>query len=244
MIPTAISLGRIMVGSVIVGLIGLYSVVIQSSDPETAMRLEPRSGVTTLNEKFTVSIMVDSKIAVNAFSGQLNYDPKIIKVNEIQYNTSIADLWVEEPWYSNGDGTIKFAGGTTVPGGFTGSGSLLEISFTPIASGEVSLNLNAARIFIHDGFGTEANLTDSVDALFTVAAILDQAQLVVDTQSKSKITVMPDASFFDLNNDGKINLSDISIFMLNMLGNDTRFDFNQDGHVNTTDLSLLLEARE
>lgn len=232
-----------MVGSVIVGLFGLYSLVIKSTDPETGMRLEPTSGVTTLNKEFTVSVLVDSKIAVNAFSGQLLYNPQIIKVNEIQYNTSIADLWVEEPWYSNGEGTIQFAGGTTLPGGFTGSGSLLQISFTPIAVGEAQLSLNQARIFIHDGFGTEATLTDSVDGLFTVAAILNQAQLVIDTESKGKIAVIPNSSNFDLNNDGKINLGDISIFMLNILGNNPRFDFNQDGSVNTIDLSLLLEAR-
>lgn len=231
-----------MVGSVIIGLIGLYSVIIQSTDPEAAIRLEPYSGTTTINENFTVSVMVDSKIAVNAFSGQLNYDPKVIEVNKIQYNTSIADLWVEEPWYSNGDGTIKFAGGTTAPGGFTGSGSLLEISFTPIASGEAPLNLNEARIFIHDGFGTEANLTDSVDALFTVSAIENQAQLVLDTRSKGKVIVKPDATYFDLNNDTKINLADVSIFMLNILSDDYRFDLNQDGNINTTDLSLLLQA--
>jgi len=243
MIPTAITLGRVMVGSVILGLFGLYSLVIQSTDPETEMRLEPRSGVTTLNKEFIVSVLVDSTIAVNAFSGQLLYDPEIIRVNKIEYNTSIANLWIEEPWYSNGDGTIKFAGGTTAPGGFTGSGSLLKINFTPIATGEAQLKLNHARIFIHDGFGTEADLNESIDALFTVAAIKNQAQLVVDTESKGRITVISDTSPFDLNNDDIINLADISIFMINILGNNSRFDFNQDGQVNTTDLSLLLEAR-
>lgn len=233
-----------MVGSVIIGLISLYSVILQSTDPETAMRLSPRSGTTTINEAFTVSVLVDSKIAVNAFSGNISYNPKIIRINEIKYNTSIADLWVEEPWYSNGDGTIKFAGGTTAKGGFTGSGSLLEINFTPIANGEAQLNLNDAQIFIHDGFGTEANLSESIDALFTVEAIKDQAQLVIDSQSKGKITVLPATTSFDLNDDQKINLVDISIFMLNMLSNDSRFDFNQDGRINTTDLSLLLEARD
>ena len=233
-----------MVGSVIFTLIGVYSLVIQSNDPETEMHLEPRSGVTTLNEKFTISVLVDSDIAVNAFSGQLSYNPKIIEVSEIKYNTSIADLWVEEPWYSNGDGTIQFAGGTTAPGGFTGSGSLLEIIFNPIASGEAQISLNTAQIFIHDGFGTEANITQNIDSLFTVTAIEKQAKLVVDSQSKGTITIITDASRFDLNNDQKINLADISIFILNLLSNNPRFDFNQDGHVNTTDLSLILEAQD
>ena len=136
-----------MAGSVIIGLIGLYSLVIQDTDPETEMRLEPHSGVTTLNEKFTISVLVDSKIAVNAFSGQLSTNPKIIEVSEIKYNNSIANLWVEEPWYSNGDGTIKFAGGTTAPGGFSGKGSLLEITFTPITIGEAQINLNTANFY-------------------------------------------------------------------------------------------------
>lgn len=233
-----------MVSSVIIALIGVYSLVIQSTNPETEMRLEPRSGVIIYKENFTVSVLVDSKIAVNAFSGQIIYDPEIIKVNEIRYNISIADLWVEEPWYSNGDGTIQFAGGTTAPGGFVGKGSLLELSFTPVASGEASLNLNEARVFVHDGFGTEADLAGSIDALFTIEAIENQAKLVVDSQSKGKITIVPEGSHPDLNNDGRIDLVDISIFMINILGNNSRFDFNQDGQVNTTDLSVLLEARD
>lgn len=244
MIPATVTLGRVMVGSVIVGIIGLYSLVITSVDPETEMFINPQSGVITLDEEFTVSVLVNSSIPVNAFSGQLNYNPEILEVNEIEYNTSIADLWVEEPWYSNGDGTIQFAGGTTALGGFTGEGTLLKISFTPIAIGKASLDLESARVFMHDGFGTEANLAESVDALFTIAAIESQAKLILDTDSKGKISVVPETTTFDLNNDGKVNLGDVSIFMLNMLGSNARFDFNQDGKVNTTDLSLLLEVRD
>ena len=47
----------------------------------------------------------------------------------------------------------------------------------------------------------------------------------------------------DLNGDGRQSISDISIFMINMAGDDPRYDFNLDGAVNTKDLSILLNAR-
>lgn len=233
-----------MVGGVIVGLIGLYSLVIQSPIHETEMLLDPRTGILTLDKEFTVSVVVSSKVAVNAFSGEIKYNPEVIEVSSIEYNTSIADLWVEEPWYSNGEGTIKFAGGTTRAGGFIGEGSLVEINFVPTAIGEASLVLSSARVFIHDGFGTEAEINDSVDALFTIGNIQENAQLVLDTKDSSELDVVPATTNFDLNNSGKIGLGDISVFMLNILGNNPRYDFNQDGLVNTADLSLLLQALE
>jgi hypothetical protein len=47
----------------------------------------------------------------------------------------------------------------------------------------------------------------------------------------------------DLNEDGKQTISDVSIFMINMVGDDPRFDFNRDGDVDAKDLSIMMSAQ-
>jgi len=60
---------------------------------------------------------------------------------------------------------------------------------------------------------------------------------------KNSFNIIPETTNYDLNGDGKIGLSDISIFMANFFTYNPRFDFNNDSKVNTADLSMLLEAR-
>lgn len=70
-----------------------------------------------------------------------------------------------------------------------------------------------------------------------------EPRLSTGTQSK-KVTlyeVLEKAPSTDLNNDGKQTIADISIFMLNIVGNNARYDFNLDGSVDLRDLTILLE---
>lgn len=244
MVPLHIA--RLLIGSVIIGALGIYATVGLSLSNKTTstITLSPALGTVVLNQSFEVAVLVTSDVPVNAYSGIVTFDPAVLSVSQIDYNTSIADVWIEEPWYSNGDGTVTFAGGTTATGGFTGSESLVTITFTPRSLGNAAITLTDAHLYEHDGFGTEVNLSDTIDALFTVTSLSGRARVVAQNSEDRMVRIVATSPSPDLNQDGAVTLVDISIFMLNFFSTAGRFDFNQDGTINTSDLSIILNAME
>lgn len=234
-------LAQVLVASLIAGILGLTSFIIApDSDIEADMRLLPTAGVLKVDETIQVSVVVSAGVPVNVFKGLVRFNPNTLSVSKIDYNTSIADLWAEEPWYSNGDGTINFIGGTTRPGGFTGEGSLVTITFKATALGESRISMDEARILKHDGLGSEATLGQPIDAIFAVeeSALTDNTVLAT-TVSGPLVSVVPETPDTDLNDDGKQSMVDVSIFMTDLVSQNSRSDFNADGTINLKDLSIL-----
>jgi hypothetical protein len=234
-----------LLAGVIVAFVSLMSVVlVTGDDPLADMRIEPLSGVMHEGETLTVRIVVSAEVPVNVFKGELQFDHTKLRVESIDYNTSIADLWAEKPWYENGDGTINFIGGTTREGGFLGTGDLMTITFVSTGLGPAVMSIIEARILAHDGLGTDVPLTEPIDALFTV----DENRLAGETiaqpaPSPSAIAVIREGAQTDLSGDGKQGIADLSIFMVGMVTGDTELDFSGDGKVNLSDLSILMSAQ-
>lgn len=241
MFPLPIGRALLMSGAVIaLGLGGILALPL-SLMPEVDIRIEPHLHVVTVGEPFTINIVVESSTPVNVFTGELQFDESVLAVDSISYNTSIADLWAETPWYSNGEGTLNFIGGTTVAGGFTGEGSLMSVVFRPVATGEVVVTMTDARVLKHDGIGSDAVLRGPIDALFTVAdAQITSQTILKKTGERTRVAVTTNPPSTDLNADGKQSLTDVSIFMQHLVTQNLRSDFNQDGTVGTADLSILL----
>lgn len=237
-----ISISQFLVASIIAGVMGISTFLMTplATENPTNIKLEPERGVVVKGDIFTISLIVNSRQPVNAFQGLLTFNPEIVSVERIDYNTSIANLWAEEPWYSNGDGTISFIGGTTNSGGFVGEGTLLEVTFITRELGEAAIALSEATILKHDGLGTEVPLTGPIDSLFTVTNQSEQATILLNTSLPGpRISVLPQLPNIDLNNDGRQTIADVSIFMSHLVTQDSRSDFNQDGLIDLKDLSIL-----
>jgi hypothetical protein len=228
----------------VIMLVALITITNNSNQagPTADMRIEPRERLVTPGELFTVTLVVESSLPVNVFSGQLWFNKDILVVDKIDYNTSVANVWVEEPWYSNGDGTINFGGGTTRGGGFTGSDQLLSITFRSLDIGEGVIILTNPQILRYDGLGTPSELPESIDAIITVGTA-SSPNLVARDKSDIRFLVAEAIPTTDLNGDGKQSIADLSIFIIGMVSYQRRFDFNLDGAVDTKDLSILLNAR-
>jgi hypothetical protein len=208
------------------------------------MYLEPNQGVAVVGEEFAVSVRVRSEEPTNVFAGTIHYDPDKLSVAKIDYNTSIADLWAVLPWYSHGEGTVNFAGGSTQAGGFVGNDSLLTITFKTLEAGESHLGLHDVRILRHDGLGTEVNVPDPIDAIFTVSnEELDRETVFGKTALGSQVAIIPEEPNIDLNGDGTQNTADLSIFMMHLSTQNLRSDFDKDGKVSIADLSILTRYR-
>lgn len=241
-----IQLGRFVLGALLAAIAGITSVAMVSDSikPSNGLSISPNEGLFEVGEQFSVNVQVASNVPTNVFGGDISFAPDILKVEKIDYNTSIADLWAVEPWFSNGEGTINFAGGTTKRDGFSGEGTLLTITFTTVAPGEGVLKLTNARLLQHDGFGTDIPLPDNpIDAVFAVSDEIIEAETVaVVNDNWGVIRTVTKKPSTDLNQDGKTSMADFSVFMLHFANKDTASDFNADGKVNTADLSIILQA--
>jgi len=232
-----------LIASALIGFLAIASVLVFpfSTSVVADMRLSPTSRTVGVGETFDVSVVVEARVPVNVFAGDLMFDKDTLEVEAINYNTSIADLWAEEPWYSNGEGTLNFAGGTTRSGGFSGTDTLLTITFKTLKEGAGALVISKAQILQHDGLGTNAELAPTIDALFTIEdEESPQENLVQRSTLPASYAVVTTPPSTDLNGDGKQSIADVSIFLMNMGGDPQRFDFNLDGKVNLKDFNIIL----
>ena len=231
-----------LLASALIGLMTVGGVIFSTfSSREAAMTIDPTALTAVPGNTFTISVLVSSALPVNAFTGMVTFDPAVLTVAHIDYNTSIADLWTEEPWFSQGAGTINFTGGTTRAGGFIGTGALLVVTFQATQPGDAKLQLHNARILQHDGLGTDAPLSLPIDTIFTV--VQDNLETIISDDTTAAVTVTTTFAPTDLTHDGHTTLGDISVFLLYLATGDSRGDVSGDGHLNTTDLSIILNAR-
>lgn len=242
----AIQFGRVIITALVATIAGVGGLALVNTfdSAPASITLTPQTGAYVVGETFTVTVEVQSDLASNVFSGEIYYEPDILHVANIDYNTSIADLWAVKPWYDAGDGTITFAGGTLATGGFVGNGTLMTITFKAIAAGEGILELTNARILAHDGLGSDIDLPPNpIDALFTVdSASLQQQTLTTTNNARGVIRTAASIPSTDLNKDGVTTLIDVSSFFILLSRQDLQADFTLDGVVNTADMSVLLNA--
>lgn len=133
------------------------------------LRLSPATGVYSTGGTFTVSVVVDSAgKSINAAEGTISYNPKEVSVVSVNRASSIFNLWVTEPAFSNSAGTISFSGGS--PAGYTGkSGTVMTITMRAAAAGTPKLSFSSGAVLANDGKGTNV-LTGMTGATFTVGA--------------------------------------------------------------------------
>ena len=236
-----VHISRWLLGSIVVAILGLGGSML--IPPKVDMRIEPQHGTQLVGEIFETNIVVSSETPVNVFKGVVHFDPSMLKIEAIDYNTSIADLWAERPWYQNGEGTLNFIGGTTRHGGFIGTGQLITVRFRTLQEGTATINLDEVRILQHDGLGTDVHVNKPIDAIFTVEnKALEQQTVFQKSTTGPTLHIVPELPQTDLNRDGKQTIADVSIFMQDLITQDTRSDFNNDGKVNTADLSIILDT--
>jgi hypothetical protein len=230
------SLARFLIASIIAGVIGISGFLLSATvhKSEVTVHIEPNTGITIVGETFTTTLVVDSPFPTNVFRGVLYFDTSKLAIERIDYNTSLADLWAEEPWYSNGAGTLTFTGGTTKPGGFTGRDTLITITFRSTALGEARVGMKEVQVLKHDGLGTEAPLSQPIEALFTATP-----SVRADSSKISEVHIVTAIPDTDLNDDGTVNMIDVSVFLGDLITQNPRSDFSGDGRVTADDSTFF-----
>ena len=133
------------------------------------LSVSPGTGVYTSNSSFTVRVVVNSGgKPINAAEGTLSFNPNELSVVSVSRGTSIFNLWVAEPAFSNAAGTVSFSGG--VPSGFTGTaGTVMSVTFRAKGSGAAKVNFTSGSVLANDGMGTNV-LSGMSGGTFTIEA--------------------------------------------------------------------------
>lgn len=126
-----------------------------AADAQAAsLYLSPSSGSYTLGKSFSVSVYVSSPdTAVNAISGVVSFPADKLQVVSLAKSSTIS-LWVQEPSFSNSQGSVSFEGIVLNPG-FTGSaGKIITINFKTKNVGDANLTFSSGSVLANDGQGT------------------------------------------------------------------------------------------
>lgn len=161
---------RSLLQSAVVLFFMLVGYVCTATVAEAAsLGLSPNTGVYTANGIFTVNVTVstDGK-SINAAEGTLSFNPKELSVVSVNRSGSIFNLWVAEPAFSNGAGTITFSGGS--PSGYSGrSGTIMSVTFRAAGAGTARVNFKNGSVLANDGRGTNI-LTAMNGGSYTIQA--------------------------------------------------------------------------
>lgn len=108
-------------------------------------------------DQFMVTVFIDTEgETLNAFEGSVLFPETMLDLKEIRDGGSLINFWVERP-SSTAPGEIKFSGIT--PGGYRGRGVLFSLVFEAQRGGNVAIAIRNARVFRHDGQGTETRVS-------------------------------------------------------------------------------------
>jgi Cohesin domain/Bacterial Ig-like domain len=184
----------------------------QTADAAT-LSASPSTGVYTTGSNFTVTVLVNTESkSINAAEGVLTYNPKELSVVAVNRNSSIFNLWVTEPTFSNTAGTINFSGG--LPSGYAGSaGTVFTVTFRPILAGTPRISFTGGSVLANDGQGTNV-LSKMSGGTYTVKAPSDQPKAEVieyvapaNTPATPKISspTHPDSSAWYTQNKAVLN---------------------------------------
>ncbi len=131
------------------------------------LSISPNTGVYNAGSNFTVRVIVNTQgKSINAAEGNLKFNPQELSVVSVDRSSSIFNLWVTEPTFSNSAGTINFSGG--LPSGYTGaSGNVFNITFKAKSASDARLSLTGGSVLANDGQGTNV-LSSMNGGTFTI----------------------------------------------------------------------------
>lgn len=132
---------------------GLFVLTIDAA----TLNLKSAVNEVEITNTFTVELAVNAQgQAINNAEGILFFPTNLVEVKSINLGGSIFSLWVEQPTFSNRDGTISFNGGIPTPGYNGANGRILTATFQAKSLGTANLNLKDGAIRLNDGLGTNA----------------------------------------------------------------------------------------
>lgn len=136
------------------------------------------TGKTTfaIGDTFSVYVRIDSPdTGINAAQATIQFPKGVINVTGLDKTASVFSFWLQDPAYSNDNGTISFIGGST--SGFAGKSlEALKINFKVVGAGSAEIVFTDGAITASDGSGT--NVLDSMKGIQIASASKQEIQAI------------------------------------------------------------------
>ena len=157
----------IILAALIIGAVFGFSGLIYAQGSK--IFITPNTGSFSADSTFDVSVFVDTNgSAINAVDVRIKFPPDKLQVINPSAGTSFVSLWLQQPTFSNKDGTVSFVGGVPEKGIKTSAGLVSTITFRARAPGRAVVEItDRSAILAADGKGT--NILGSIGkAIFTI----------------------------------------------------------------------------
>jgi len=127
-----------------------------------------------------VSVSADGR-AINSADGIVQFPTDLLEVMSVNKNSSIFSLWVEDPKFSNFNGSISFNGGVPNPGFSGQNGEVITVVFRAKKAGTASILFSDSSVRANDGLGTNV-LTTKSGATITIQSTVEVVKPTVTPQ--------------------------------------------------------------
>ena len=133
----------------------LFAFGIFSTVEAASLSISPSSGTHNVGQTFSVSVYVSSADqSMNAVSGIITFPADKLQITSLSKTGSVVSLWVQEPSFSNTNGTVNFEGIVLNPGFQGNSGKIITVTFKAKVVGTASLSFNSSSVLANDGQAT------------------------------------------------------------------------------------------
>lgn len=148
--------------------ISIASLFVPAVIHAASLRFSPSTLSRTVGSTFSVSVYVSSvDEAINAASGVVTFPKGLLEVVGVSKANSVMNLWVQEPSFSNANGTVNFEGIALNPGFKGNTGNIVTITFRARSSGQATVRFSSGSVLANDGAGTDV-LNDLGTASFSL----------------------------------------------------------------------------
>ncbi|MFZ2151895.1 MAG: hypothetical protein WAV09_02165 [Minisyncoccia bacterium] len=152
------------------------------------LQVSPGTATISAGNTTTLSVIVNSEgVAVNNAEGVISFPADLFEIVSISKAGSAFSLWIEEPTFSNTNGTITFNGGVPTPG-FTGSfGKVISFVVKSKKSGSGDFVFSSSAVRANDGLGTDVLTSRSSGQIQAQSA----APVPTETVPKAEVKPVP-----------------------------------------------------
>ena len=136
----------------------------------STLYLLPEAKSFDVGQEFSVDVKVETgENYINATQAVVNFPANILQLVKVDKTGSVLNFWVEEPSFSNENGTLNFIGGT--PQGVSGSSlQIIKMRFKASGTGSATISVSDAVVTASDGKGTNV-LTDMTGTTIGVGVV-------------------------------------------------------------------------
>jgi hypothetical protein len=195
------------------------------------IRLQTSDTTIEAGSRFTVDIYAYAHVPVNAVDITLRFDPKAVKVLEVDRGQSVLTIWTQDPVLDVDKVVLR---GGTFKRGFIEEHKIASIDLEAIQTGPSSFKATDVVLLAGDGAGTPVTVAEAQNSsvsLFVYDENTSPESIGIDIEVKV---------LSDIDGDGTVTLTDISAFMAAWHNKDKFFDFNSDGRMGFRDFSIIL----